>query len=119
MKRSLEIRLHHGSLRTAAIDTPRESIAYIRVEMEGYWGARNASIPRRAKAPLSRAGLSSWLTTDHWPLIWEEPGDCPQGISNSTPETRSGADTDPTCTGLRCSYRDRSSPHRSPSCRTR
>lgn len=37
MKRSSEIRLHHGSLWTAAIDTPRESIEYIRADMEGYW----------------------------------------------------------------------------------
>jgi hypothetical protein len=36
MKRSSEVRLDHGSLWTAAIDTPRESIEYIRADMEGY-----------------------------------------------------------------------------------
>ena len=40
-------------------------------------------------------------------------------LNNSTPETRSGADTDPTCTALRYSYRGRSSHRRSPSCYTR
>jgi hypothetical protein len=33
MKRSSEIRLHHGSLWTAAIDTPRETVESIRADM--------------------------------------------------------------------------------------
>jgi hypothetical protein len=37
MKRSSEIRLHHGSLWIGAIETPRESVQSIRADREGYW----------------------------------------------------------------------------------
>ena len=37
MKFSSEIRLHHGSLGIGAIDTPRQSVKYIRADMEGNW----------------------------------------------------------------------------------
>jgi hypothetical protein len=40
MKRSSEIRLHYGSLWTAAIDTPRETTAYIRADVQGYWDCK-------------------------------------------------------------------------------
>jgi hypothetical protein len=43
MKRSSEIRLHHGSLWTAAIDTPRETVESIRADVQGYWDCKRST----------------------------------------------------------------------------
>jgi len=37
MKRSSEIRFHHGSLWIGAIETPRESVQSIRADMDRHW----------------------------------------------------------------------------------